>query len=174
MESRDWSSDVCSSDLKDIFEKAAADQMWQDRNRDAGKCSQHRLPEQDGEQCNQDSKPTGSGRFCKSGGSAPSRAGTPRRISEHRAPAEIVTGLHLSLIHIWKELGTSCRNLPQVHTIVRMLRMICEVVCPGVLLLGEVGPRPSRRKGKASTTSLSRPTTLLTTSPRPRKPALPC
>ena len=38
--------------------------------------------------------------------------------------------------YIWKELGTSCRNLPQVHTIVRMLRMICEIVCPGVLLLG--------------------------------------
>src|SRR5699024_58032 len=43
---------------KDIFEKAAADQMWQDRNRDAGKCSQYRLPEQDGEQCNQNSKPS--------------------------------------------------------------------------------------------------------------------
>ena len=41
--------------------------------------------------------------------------------------------------YIWKELGTSCRNLPKVHTIVRMLRMICEIVCPGVLLLGESG-----------------------------------
>ena len=40
--------------------------------------------------------------------------------------------------YIWKQLGTSCRNLPQVHTIVRMLRMVCEIVCPGVLLLGEV------------------------------------
>ena len=46
--------------------------------------------------------------------------------------------------YIWKELGTSCRNLPQVHTIVRMLRMICEIVCPGVLLLGEVGMEPAR------------------------------
>ena len=46
--------------------------------------------------------------------------------------------------YIWKELGTSCRNLPQVHTIVRMLRMICEVVCPGVLLLGEVVMEPAR------------------------------
>ena len=26
--------------------------------------------------------------------------------------------------YIWKELGTSCRNLPKVHTIVRMMRMI--------------------------------------------------
>ena len=36
--------------------------------------------------------------------------------------------------YIWKQLGTNCRNLPQVHTIVRMMRMICEIVCPGVLL----------------------------------------
>ena len=46
--------------------------------------------------------------------------------------------------YIWKELGTSCRNLPQVHTIVRMLRMICEIVCPGVLLLGEVVMAPDK------------------------------
>ena len=32
--------------------------MWQNRNRDAGKCSQYRLPEQDGEKGNQDSKPS--------------------------------------------------------------------------------------------------------------------
>ncbi len=40
--------------------------------------------------------------------------------------------------YIWKQLGTDCRNLPQVHTIVRMIRMITEIVCPGVVLLGEV------------------------------------
>ena len=40
--------------------------------------------------------------------------------------------------YIWKELGTDCRNLPRVHTIVRMMRMIGEIVCPGILLLGEV------------------------------------
>lgn len=44
--------------------------------------------------------------------------------------------------YIWKELGTNCRNLPQVHNIVRMMRMICEIVCPGVLLLGEVVMEP--------------------------------
>ena len=44
--------------------------------------------------------------------------------------------------YIWKELGTTCRNLPQVHTLARMLRMVCEVVCPGVLLLGEVVMEP--------------------------------
>ena len=44
--------------------------------------------------------------------------------------------------YIWKELGTTCRNLPQVHTLARMLRMACEVVCPSVLLLGEVVMEP--------------------------------
>ena len=46
--------------------------------------------------------------------------------------------------YIWKELGTSCRNLPQVHTLTRMLRLVCEIVCPGTLLLGEVVMEPSR------------------------------
>ncbi|MDO5545994.1 MAG: alpha-amylase family protein [Eubacteriales bacterium] len=46
--------------------------------------------------------------------------------------------------YIWKELGTSCRNLKQVHTIVRMMRMIGEIVCPSVLLLGEVVMEPSK------------------------------
>ena len=46
--------------------------------------------------------------------------------------------------YIWKELGTPCRNLPQVHNIVRMMRMICEIVCPSVLLLGEVVMEPSK------------------------------
>lgn len=46
--------------------------------------------------------------------------------------------------YIWKELGTNCRNLRQVHTIVRMMRMISEIVCPGVLLLGEVVMEPEK------------------------------
>lgn len=46
--------------------------------------------------------------------------------------------------YIWKEPGTKCRNLKQVHTIVRMMRMICEIVCPGVLLLGEVVMEPEK------------------------------
>ena len=44
--------------------------------------------------------------------------------------------------YIWKQLGTNCRNLPQVHTIVRMMRMIGEIVCPGIVLLGEVVMEP--------------------------------
>ena len=46
--------------------------------------------------------------------------------------------------YIWKELGTDCRNLPQVHTLVRLMRMATEVVCPGTLLLGEVVMEPSK------------------------------
>ena len=46
--------------------------------------------------------------------------------------------------YIWKALGTNCRNLPQVHTLVRMMRMVCEIVCPGTLLLGEVVMEPSK------------------------------
>ena len=46
--------------------------------------------------------------------------------------------------YIWKELGTDCRNLPKVHTLARMLRMACEIVCPGVLLLGEVVMEPAK------------------------------
>jgi len=40
--------------------------------------------------------------------------------------------------YLWKEMGTTCRNLPQVHTIMRIIRLIIECVCPGVLLKGEV------------------------------------
>ena len=46
--------------------------------------------------------------------------------------------------YIWKELHTQCRNLPQVHTIVRLMRMISEIVCPGILLLGEVVMEPEK------------------------------
>ena len=46
--------------------------------------------------------------------------------------------------YIWKTLGTSCRNLPQVHTLVRIMRIATEIVCPGTLLLGEVVMGPSK------------------------------
>ena len=46
--------------------------------------------------------------------------------------------------YIWKELGTNCRNLPQVHTLVRMMHMAADIVCPGTLLLGEVVMEPSK------------------------------
>lgn len=44
--------------------------------------------------------------------------------------------------YLWKEVGTTCRNLPQVHTLMRMIRLIMECVCPGVLLKGEVVMAP--------------------------------
>ena len=46
--------------------------------------------------------------------------------------------------YIWKELGTTCRNLPEVHTLVRLMRLAAEAVCPGTLLLGEVVMEPSK------------------------------
>ena len=46
--------------------------------------------------------------------------------------------------YIWKALGTQCRNLREVHTLVRMMRIVCEIVCPGTLLLGEVVMEPSK------------------------------
>ena len=46
--------------------------------------------------------------------------------------------------YIWKALWTPCRNLPQVHSLVRIMRMACEIVCPGTLLLGEVVMEPSK------------------------------
>lgn len=46
--------------------------------------------------------------------------------------------------YIWKELGTNCRNLPRVHTIMRMFRIVCEIVCPGILLKGEVVMAPDK------------------------------
>jgi amylosucrase len=46
--------------------------------------------------------------------------------------------------YIWKELGTTCRNLPQVHTMARMMHMVCDIVCPSTVLLGEVVMEPSK------------------------------
>ncbi len=46
--------------------------------------------------------------------------------------------------YLWKALGTTCRNLPQVHSLVRMLRIVCEIVCPGTLLLGEIVMAPEK------------------------------
>ena len=44
--------------------------------------------------------------------------------------------------YIWKSLGTNCRNLPEVHILVRMMNLACRIVCPSVLLLGEVVMEP--------------------------------
>jgi len=44
--------------------------------------------------------------------------------------------------YVWKTIGTNCRNLPEVHTLVRMMNLACSIVCPGVMLLGEVVMEP--------------------------------
>lgn len=39
--------------------------------------------------------------------------------------------------HIWKEVGTNCSNLPQVHIIVAIMKLVLNIVCPGAIFLGE-------------------------------------
>ncbi len=46
--------------------------------------------------------------------------------------------------YIWKALGTDCRNQPQVHSLARILHLSCQIVCPAVLLLGEVVMEPEK------------------------------
>ncbi len=38
---------------------------------------------------------------------------------------------------IWKQLGTTCQNLPQAHSLLRLIRQCVQVVAPGMALLGE-------------------------------------
>lgn len=46
--------------------------------------------------------------------------------------------------YIWKRLGTNCRNLPEVHRLVRLLNLAAAIVCPATLLLGEVVMEPDK------------------------------
>lgn len=43
---------------------------------------------------------------------------------------------------MWKELGTTCRNLPPIHDLMRMLQLIKQEVCPSLALLGEAIVEP--------------------------------
>ncbi len=38
---------------------------------------------------------------------------------------------------IWKQLGSSCQNLPQAHSLLRLIRQCVQVAAPGMALLGE-------------------------------------
>ena len=38
---------------------------------------------------------------------------------------------------IWKELGTTCQNLPQAHTLLQLIKQCVMIATPGVALLGE-------------------------------------
>ncbi|MFY0407709.1 alpha-amylase family protein [Solicola sp. PLA-1-18] len=64
-----------------------------------------------------------------------------------------------AIAFIWKQLGTSCQNLPQVHGLTQALRTVTRIACPAVVFKAEaiVGPQdlPSylgrgRHHGKVS------------------------
>lgn len=38
---------------------------------------------------------------------------------------------------IWKQLGTTCQNLPQAHTLLRLIKQCVQVAAPGMAILGE-------------------------------------
>ena len=38
---------------------------------------------------------------------------------------------------IWKQMGTTCQNLPQAHTLLRLIKQCVQVATPGMALLGE-------------------------------------
>jgi amylosucrase len=43
---------------------------------------------------------------------------------------------------IWKEIGTTCRNLPMVHEFMKLFQLIKNYVAPGVAILGEAIVEP--------------------------------
>jgi amylosucrase len=48
-----------------------------------------------------------------------------------------------AIAFIWKRMGTSCQNQPEVHAITQALRALARIACPAVLFKAEaiVGPR---------------------------------
>ena len=44
---------------------------------------------------------------------------------------------------IWKQLGTSCQNLPEAHTLLRLIKQCVQVAAPGMALLGEAIVAPN-------------------------------
>ncbi len=44
---------------------------------------------------------------------------------------------------IWKQIGTTCQNLPQAHTILRLIKQCVLVAAPGMALLGEAIVAPA-------------------------------
>ena len=45
---------------------------------------------------------------------------------------------------IWKQMGTSCQNLPEAHTLLRLIKLCVEVATPGMALLGEAIVAPKQ------------------------------
>jgi len=44
--------------------------------------------------------------------------------------------------YMWKELGTNCMNLPNVHKLIGMMYHIVQQICPSVIFLGEAIVEP--------------------------------
>ncbi|MES1224778.1 MAG: alpha-amylase family glycosyl hydrolase, partial [Bacteroidota bacterium] len=44
---------------------------------------------------------------------------------------------------IWKQIGTTCQNLPQAHTLLRLIKQCVLVAAPGMALLGEAIVAPA-------------------------------
>ena len=44
---------------------------------------------------------------------------------------------------IWKQMGTTCQNLPQAHTLLRLIKQCVLVATPGMALLGEAIVAPA-------------------------------
>jgi amylosucrase len=44
---------------------------------------------------------------------------------------------------IWKQIGTKCQNLPQAHTLLRLIKLCVETASPGMALLGEAIVAPA-------------------------------
>ncbi|HTP00082.1 MAG TPA: alpha-amylase family glycosyl hydrolase [Anaerolineales bacterium] len=42
-----------------------------------------------------------------------------------------------AIAYLWKEVGTSCINLPQTHTVVQLMRAVLDEVSPSVMLITE-------------------------------------
>ena len=55
---------------------------------------------------------------------------------------------------IWKELGTTCRNLPRVHDFMQLFQLAKQWVAPGVAILGEAIVQPQEIYKYFGTTDL--------------------
>ncbi len=44
---------------------------------------------------------------------------------------------------IWKELGTSCENLPQVHTLLQAFNLVAKIVAPSLIFISEAIVHPN-------------------------------
>ncbi len=44
---------------------------------------------------------------------------------------------------IWKQVGTTCQNLPQAHTILQLIKLCVEISAPGMAILGEAIVAPA-------------------------------